>query len=93
MRKQQKVDAEKRKTGVEIEHNRYEEINKIRGGESAAHEEHPEHETSDWHHGTAHDVEWQKTFGNTVDDLASVLVSDNESAVRGDSFVGNLDCL
>ena len=33
MRKQQKVDAEKRKTGVEIEHNRYEEINKIRGGE------------------------------------------------------------
>ena len=38
MRNQQKVETEKHNTGVEIEHNRYEEINKIRG-ESAAHEE------------------------------------------------------
>ena len=78
---------------MEIEHNRYEGIDNIRGGESAAHEERPEHETSDWHHGTAHDVECQKAFDNIVDELASVPVSDNGSAVRGNSFVGNLDVI
>ena len=87
--------VEKHETEVQIERSPHEEIDRIGGGERAPHGELDEPEASDWRHGTteAMDVDCQKAFDNTVHDPASARASGNESAVRGNSFVGELDFL
>ena len=87
-------ETEKHATEVVIEHNCYEETDTMTEGQCAAHEpdeERPEPETSEWHGGTTQDMDCQKAFHNTVHNPASVIASGNESAVRGNSFVGKLD--
>ena len=49
MRKLEEMEGEKPETEVEIEHNHLEKIDRIGGGEHAAHEECPEPETAPDH--------------------------------------------
>ena len=87
--------VEKHETEVQIERSRHEEMDRIGGGERAPHGGLDEPEASDWRHGTTEtiDVDCQKAFDNTVHHPASVIASGNESAIRGNSFVGKLDFL
>ena len=87
--------VEKHETEVQVEPSRHEEIDRIGGGKRAPNGEFDEPEASDLRHRTteAMDVYCQKAFDNTVHDPASVIASGNESAVRGNSFVGKLDFL
>ena len=50
VRKQQKVEAEKHETGVAIEHNRHEELDRMKEGQCVSHEreDHLKPETPDW---------------------------------------------
>ena len=79
---------EKNETEEQIEHNRHEEIDRIKEWQCATHahdEERPKPETPDWSHGTteAMDVDNQKAFDNIVEDSALMLMSEDDDATPG----------
>ena len=91
------IEVEKYEIEGQIEHNCHEQIDRIKEGQSAAHahdEECPKPETPDWRHETTEtmDVDYQKAFDNTVDDSASILISEDDNATPSHWF-GNLGFL
>ena len=86
LHKLDEIEVENHETEVEIEHNRHDEMDKIR--DSAVRKECPKPETPNWCHETteAMDVDYHKAFDNIVEDSTLMLISDDDDATSGHCF-------